>query len=238
MTKQLLKLTLALVLSTNSNAQDVEPKNKHYVAKNQNFADLGYGIADKQSIISAGYYHNWVLSKNKKVLRKIYIGTGIRFTGFFGKDVYFVSAPPSLYAIPANEDSLLGKTPAIYSVNAFINFGFNFTNKLQVGFDLDAVGFSFGPKGNPTFISNGVATKVDAKPTAFNVLLIGANDKGTLNGGLYIRYKLTEKTAIRATYHTLFTELTTSATVQTVPEKNNRFRHATNLFGIGVAYYF
>jgi hypothetical protein len=232
------KVALILLINNVTFAQNNDAKINEYKAENQKFGDLGFGIAKNQAIITAGYYQNWVLSKSRKFLRKIYIGSGIRFTGFSAKDIYFTSAPPTLYGIPANEDSLKAKTPYIYSVNAFINFGYQFTAKLQIGFDLDVIGFSFGPKGTPSFISNGAAHVVDAKPTVFNILLVGSNDRGTLNGGLYIRYKLTKKIAIRATYHTLFTELTTTQKVQTFPELNNRFRHGVNLFGLGIGYYF
>ena len=241
MSKMINKYFTVLIILFVSNvlfAQEDQMKEKKITPGNHQFIDLGIGIAKNQGIITGGYYHNWMLSKKRKIIRNIYIGTGFRFTGFFGSNIYFTSAPPALYGIAANEDSLRGKTPYIYSANVFINFGYQFTEKLQIGFDLDAIGFSFGPMGTPDFISNGVPNIVDAKPTPFNVLLVGANDIGTLNGGLYVRYKLAPKISVRATYHTLFTELTTAQKVQTSPELNNRFRHGANLFGVGVGYYF
>ncbi len=231
-------LLMSSCLNANLFAQDIPDKKKEYIAENSNFIDLGFGFAKNHSSVTACIYHNWVLSKKRKVLRKIYIGSGIRFTSFYGKNIYFTSAPPSLYGTPANEDSLNEKTSFIYSVNALINFGYQFTNKLQVGFDIDAIGFSFGPKTNPTFISNGIETNEGAKPTPFNVLLVAANDRGTLNSSLYIRYKITEKMAVRASYHLLYTELTTNQKVQTNPELNDRFRHGVNLFGLGINYCF
>lgn len=206
--------------------------------KTESFVDLGVGFAASENILTAGYYKSWNLSKEKRILKNMYIGTGARFTGFTGKDIYFTSAPADLYGNAEKEDSLFGPTPYIYAVNGFVNFGYQFSDRLQVGFDLDAIGFSFGPTGTPSFIAEGVEQTSEAKPTTFNALLGGANDLGTLNGGLYVRYKVTDKVGVRLTYHTLFTELTTTTIEQTVPVTNDRFRHGANLIGLGASYYF
>ena len=39
-------------------------------------------------------------------------------------------------------------------------------------------------------------------------------------------------------YEHLFTELTTSTKIQTVPEQNDRFRRISDLINIGVSYHF
>ncbi len=206
-------------------------------AQNQSYVDLGLGFGNKEQIITTGYYKDWSLSKSKKVFKNIFVGTGVRFLGYFGKDIYFTSAPPSLYETP-NEDSLFAPKPALYSINAFVNFGYNISEKIQVGFNLDAIGFSFGPTGSPSFISNGSSIVAPASPTKLNVLLVGANDIGTLNGGLFIRYKATDRFGCRISYHTLFTELTTQQVLQTFPEQNDRFRHGSNPIGVGINYFF
>jgi long-subunit fatty acid transport protein len=168
----------------------------------------------------------------------MYVGTGIRFTGFFGSYVSFQSAPPSLHTIKEKEDTLKAPSPKIYAANLLINLGYNFSQKLQVGFDIDAIGFSFGPKGSPKFVSEGESEVAFASPTSFNALLIGANDLGSLQSGLYVRYKFAKNLGVRASYHLLFTELTTSETLQTVPENNKRFRNSSNLIGFGLSYHF
>lgn len=235
MNKLLILAVLALLINVKTNAQKTASNDEPKLAQ---FVDLGVGLSKDNKIATMAYYKSWQLSNSKKVFRKIYIGTGARFTGFSGNNNDFRSAPPSLYGIPEKEDTLNAPTPKIFALNTFINFGYNFSSKFQIGFDLDVFGFSFGPTGNPTFISNGSKNSIKASPTLVNVLLVGANDRGTLNGGLYARYRVSEKIALRATYHTVFTELTTKETSQTTPEKNNRFRHGFNPVAIGVSYLF
>jgi hypothetical protein len=206
-------------------------------SQNKSYLDFGVGAAKKEQIITVGYYKNWNLSKSKKLFKNIFVGTGIRGLGYFGKDKYFTSAPPSLYGT-TDEDSLFAPKPALYSINSFVNFGYNISKKIQVGFNLDVIGFSFGPTGSPNFISNGISTVASASPTKLNALLVGANDIGTLNGGLFVSYKLNDKIGFRVSYHTLFTELKTKQILQTIPSQNDRFRHGSNPLGIGFNYYF
>ncbi len=216
-------IAILIILSSNALAQKTK------------YIDLGLGFAKNEQIFTTGYYKNWNLGKSNKKSKKVFIGTGVRFFGFFGKSTFFTSAPPSLYGT-VNEDSLFAPKPALYAINTFINFGFDISTALQVGFNLDVVGFSFGPTGSPSFITNGNSTTTKASPTKLNALLISANDIGTLNGGLYVRYKLKDKFGVRLSYHTLFTELKTTQKVQTNPIQNDRFRHGSNPIGFGFTY--
>jgi hypothetical protein len=119
-----------------------------------------------------------------------------------------------------------------------VNLGYNFSPKLQAGFNIDLLGFSFGPEGTPVFKGSGSQTTTKAKPTGFNVLLVGNNDRGTLNSEFYLRYKVSKKVGIKAAYEYLFTELTTDTKVQTTPEQNDRFRNKASLFSVGISYHF
>jgi hypothetical protein len=132
--------------------------------------------------------------------RRIVLGTGLRFTSFFGQDVVFTSAPPDLAADPLNMDTLLAPTPYIYALNAMLNLGFNITPKLTAGFNIDLVGLSFGPKGTPTFISQGQEQQANVSPTPVNVLLVGDNDLGSLNSHFFAKYSLSEKWRVQLAY--------------------------------------
>ena len=202
--------------------------------KKQQFADLSFGFGNKQGSIVAGYFYNWNLGKNKK----FFIGTGARFNAFYGTGVNFTSAPSSLAGDKAKEDTLLASKPGVYSINLLINLGYNITPKLQAGFSIDLLGASFGPEGTPIYIKNGVPASTKAKPTGFNALLIGNNDRGSLNSEFYGRYKFNEKFGVKLAYQYLFTELTTSTKIQTVPENNDRFRNKSSLISIGFSYHF
>jgi hypothetical protein len=178
------------------------------------------------------FYKNWELgAKNKFV-----VGTGLRYTGFFGSNIWFTSAPNDLAIEPSSVDTLFGSSPAINSLNLLINLGFNVTEKLQLGFNIDAIGISFGPTGNPTFTGNGQSKSTEASPTSPNILLVGNNDKGSLNSHFYGKYKLSDKWGVKLAYQFLFNELTTATAVQTTPVSNDRFRVKSSQFFVGLNY--
>ncbi len=220
-----------LLYSIHLNAQD-NPK-----AEQQSFAEIGVGLNSNHTVFSAAYHHNWHLSATKKTWKDFYIGTGLRFNAFGARDVTFISAPPSLYKTD-NADSILAPAPAIYNVNIFLNLGYQITPKLQVGFDIDVAGFSFGPNGSPIFISGGVGQVVKVNPTPTNILLISSNNRGSLLSNLYVRYKISDKWGARLSYQTYYAEITTEKLWQTVPVNNQRFRHTTKLIGLGFNYNF
>lgn len=203
----------------------------------QSFVEGGIGFNANHTIIKAGYYRNWRLSENKRFFDKMYLGTGIRFTGFGAKEIRFTSSPPGLYN-SFLADSIFAPAPALYAINIFFNIGYQLSERMQAGLDIDVVGLSFGPNGSPTFISNGVAQTAKVNPTPVNTLLIGANNRGSLLSNLYLRYKITDRWGARVSYQTFYAEITTEELLQTVPENNQRFRHVTKLLGLGVNYHF
>jgi long-subunit fatty acid transport protein len=207
-----------------------EPTSK----KNDLNVDLGVGLGSSKISITSAFNYNWQLGKKKKIV----IGTGIRYTWFSGNNINFTSAPSKLAADEKSVDTLLASTPNVHSLNLLINLGYNISPKLQVGFSIDVVGFSFGPTGNPTFISDGKSKVSEANPTKANILLIGDNDIGSLNSFFYAKYKLTERFGIKLGFQYLFNELTTTTNVQTLPTQNDRFRAKSALGYIGVTYNF
>jgi hypothetical protein len=227
MQKQLFLFLIAISLVSAVSAQKITDRK-------QRFADLSFGFGSSQGSISAGYFYNLNLGLKKK----FFIGTGVRFNTFYGSKVNYLSAPANLASEESKIDTLTAPKPSLYSINALINLGYNFSPKIQAGFNIDLIGFSFGPQGNPTFITNGTPILTKAKPTGFNGLLIGNNDRGSLNSEFYLRYKINSKFGVKVAYQYFFTELTTTTEVQTIPEKNDRFRNKASLFNIGVSYHF
>lgn len=226
--KHFFSLAVVILITLAASAQ------QKTIAKKQQFADLSFGFGSSQGSIAAGYFYNWNFGKK----HKFFIGTGARFNIYYGKNISFLSAPASLAAEESKTDTLVGANPGIYAFNALINLGYNFTPKLQAGFNIDFLGFSFGPEGSPVFRSNGGQVNTKAKPTGFNVLLVGNNDRGTLNSEFYLRYKINNKFGVKAAYEYFFTELTTATKVQTVPEQNDRFRNKASLFSVGISWHF
>ena len=126
-------------------------------------------------------------------------------------------------------------------MNLTINLGYNLSRRLYAGFNIDVVGFSFGRKGSGILTSNGTTTiEPNAKPAAFNALLTGDHDRGTLNSEFFLKYAFQERWAVKAVYQFLFVEYETQQRTQTFSDgsMNNRFRNKGKNFGLGIAYHF
>jgi len=221
-------LSLFTIIHFSANAQEASTK------KTEQLADLTLGFGSGQSTVSFGYFKNWNVGKKQS----FYIGTGVRLSNAFGRNQVFTSAPASLAANDANVDSLFSSRSSTYAFNAILNLGYHLSPKLDVGFNIDLIGFSFGPSRIKLFTGNGAQSAPSAQPTSLNILLVGNNDRGTLNSEFYLRYKVSKKWGIKLAYQHFFTELTTTNKVQTIPVQNDRFRNITNLFSLGVARHF
>ncbi len=221
-------LSFLTIIHFSVNAQDASIK------KTEKLADFTLGFGSGQSTVSFGYFKNWNLGKKQS----FYIGTGVRLSNAFGKNQVFTSAPASLASNSANKDSLFSTSASTYALNAILNLGYHISPKLDIGFNIDLIGVSFGPSRIKLFSGNGTSTTTTAEPTGMNVLLVGNNDRGTLNSEFYLRYKVNNKLGVKLAMQHFFTELTTVSKVQTLPAQNDRFRNITNLFSVGVAYHF
>jgi|APTNR8051073442_1049403.scaffolds.fasta_scaffold00001_271 hypothetical protein len=199
-------------------------------------------IGNSEGTISAMVGYDWELWKSKKFA----IGVGGRVTSYFGTNQYYITAPAELTSgstgpgvifkenIDENIDTFLIKSPQVNSINVFINLRYKFNEKLIIGFNIDAIGFSLGAQKSGNYI-NGTQTAVEnSKPTAFNVLLISDNDRGSLNSELYGKYYLNDTWGIKLGVQFLFTEYTTDTEVQQFPEPNDRFRNKSLLLAFGI----
>ncbi len=140
--------------------------------------------------------------------KRFYVGYGVRFTSYFGRNGDFVTAPADIsegnFFKPQNEeklDTLFMPTAQTNSLNAAIFLMYKFSDKFSLGFNIDAIGFSFGKDQTSTFSSfseNIATTSSNASVTNFNVLLTGDYDIGSLNSEIYAHYDASEKIAIRA----------------------------------------
>lgn len=206
--------------------------------------DGTFSFAKYQGALSIHYSHLWKIGKS----RKLALGVGGRITSYLGANQYYITAPAKITSgstspfvifkenIDENIDSLLIQSPQVTMLNVSINIEYQITSKFTTGFNIDAIGFSFGGEQSANYI-NGVTGKItDAKPTAFNALLISDNDHGSLNSELFVKYKFNRKWSVRTGAQFLFTEYTTETDVQQFPEPNDRFRRKSLLFGLGVNY--
>jgi hypothetical protein len=218
---KLLTISFFLFLALSSFSQDNGPGN---------YADLTGAIGSNQGSVSIDYFHLWRLGKSKK----IEVGIGGRFTSYLGNSQYYSSAPASLAADEKKSDSLLLSSAQVNALNLAINLGYRLSPKVGVGFNIDAIGFSFGAHQDGSYINGSQVQATSGKPTSFNILLVGNNDQGSLNSEFYLRYFFAKDLAIKLAYQFLFTEYTTETKVQQLPEANDRFRNKASLFSLGI----
>jgi hypothetical protein len=181
------------------------------------------------------------------------IGYGLRFTSAFGSNTDYRTAPAKLTSgnesivalfsddLVANIDTIRFPKTQINSLNISINLEYAISRKLEVGFNIDAIGVSFGGNQTGTFTANSPVrsslsgTMQEAKPTAFNLLLISDSDRGSLNSEAYVRYRFTPKVSVRGGLGFQFNEYTT---LRKLTLENDRFRAKNAMPLLAVSYHF
>lgn len=207
------------------------------------YGDATLAVGNSQGTLSVLYGYDWELGSKKKFM----VGLGGRFTSYFGRNQYYRTAPAKLTSgssglfvifkpdIEANIDTFLIKSPQVNSLNLLINLRYAWSNRLHMGFNIDAIGFSFGADKGGTYLNFPEGSASRAKPTSLNILLTSDNDKGSLNSEFYVRYFLTKRWALKAAAQFHFTEYTTSTAVQQFPGPNDRFRNKSLMLAVGVS---
>ncbi|MBG9377028.1 hypothetical protein I5907_12355 [Panacibacter sp. DH6] len=211
--------------------------------------DFSATAGSKQGTLAAAYSYNTRFGKS----HKFDIGLGVRNTAYFGTKKDFITAGPArltrTFTTPfaiffagqqeSNFDTLVVQRSFVNAVNIALNLGYHFNEKISAGFNIDLVGFSFGTKTNGVFKSNGqTITEPSAKPSAFNLLLTGDHDKGSLNSEFFLRYNLNSRWGIKGVYQFVFVEYQANSVEQTFADgsKNDRFRNKANNFGLGITW--
>lgn len=239
-------MILSLLLLVNiAMAQTVPTK------KTNRFIDLALTAGTSQGSVAFSYVHNWKIGKKQKWE----IGVGGRLTSYFGTKKEYVTAGPARltrsHAIPfliffadqkpENWDTLNVQRPFTTAFNATVNIGYHFNKKWSAGFNIDLIGVTIGRTTNGILTSNGT-TRNDSKvkPSAFNLLLTGDHDLGSLNSEFFISYKFSDNWSLRGVYQFYFSEYTTTRLNQVASDGTviNRFRNKVNAFGMGISRHF
>lgn len=169
------------------------------------------------------------------------VGYGLRLTSAFGHTTDYKTAPPGLVKgrgkgsviglfskdLDENIDTLrLPKTQA-NSINLSFNLEYALSRRVELGFNIDVIGFTFGSKQSGTFIANSPlrsplsGTVQETRLTPFNILLGDKSDRGSLNSEGYVRYRLSPRISLRTGFSFQFNEYTTN---RTLTFDNDRFR--------------
>ncbi len=209
---------------------------------------------------SAALSYNKLFSVVKS--NKFKIGYSIRATYFNRSNMEVSTAPARLTAgkssllallesekLTYNIDTLLLGNTSTAAFNIGIKLNYQINKKIDLGFDIDAIGFTIGSTNDGQLIGkngtphsgrkfNNNTLNSQAKPTSFNLLLISDSDIGSLNSELYARYALNDKIGIRGGVSFNFVEYTTENNVnyKTSNETNNRWRYKSLLPMLAVSY--
>ncbi len=237
----LLTILISMIINLGFAQESTEVKNGYKY--NNNF-DLALASNGNQSLGALSWVHFHSITKKKKFK----IGYGIRFNSQVGKNLYYVTAPASLTSkrndpgvlfskiYYENIDTFYVSKAQSNSLNISINLQYTIKEKFDIGFNIDAVGFSFGGKTTGKYIAyqspdNG--TTQTAAPTSLNLLLVSDNDIGALNSELYFRYWFKPKWAIKAGASFAFTEYTTEKKLRL---ENDRWRNKSLMGMIGITF--
>jgi hypothetical protein len=150
------------------------------------------------------------------------IGYGIRYTGFVAANKFYVTAPAKYTSpiqslgtifsetIEANIDTVTTPTANTNSINAVIHLEYAIRKKLDLCFNIDVIGFSFGTQKEFNVISSsfdpGQSPVQSGSPTRLNLLLTSDNDIGSLNSEFFVRYWLKRNVGLRVGMTFLFSE--------------------------------
>jgi hypothetical protein len=187
-----------------------------------------------------------------KKKQKLQLGYGLRFTSFIGANKFFTTAPSkytsdvqgpgTIFSETINEniDTITTATALTFSLNLALYINYTLTPKIDVGCNIDVIGFSFGPSKSFNVISSvydaGQEPVQRASPTTFNLLLTSDNDIGSLNSEFYLRYKFNSKFSVRGGYAFLFSEYQTDEALSFDEGRivNDRYRYKASMGFVGV----
>jgi hypothetical protein len=239
-----MKKTIAIIL-TLSFAWSLPAQDENdapYLLKNT-YLNGTVGLGSKQfaGALSWEKLHGIGKKKNLK------IGYGIRFNVYSGSDQKYLTAPAKITGASSfnnSYDTVSFKKVQSNSINLAFFFQYTLFKKLDLGFNIDAIGFSFGAnqtgsystsKYKPSDIPNIIKyeTTTSAKPSPINALLVGDNDLGMLSSEFMARYWVTEKLAVKLGFNYLFTEFTTDKMLR--GGTNDRYRNKSKLLEIGIS---
>lgn len=184
--------------------------------------------------------------------KKLEIGYGVRATNFIGANKFYTTAPAKFTSpvqnlgtifsetFEHNIDTITTATSFTNSVNGAVYIQYKLTARLRVGFNIDAVGFSFGPTKKFNIISSafdgGQVPVQNGKPTRLNLLLTSDNDIGSLNSEFYAGLHVTEKLGVKAGLTFLFSEYRTEKNLSFDNGRimNDRYRYKSAMALVGI----
>lgn len=194
--KKLTITILLLIIIVKTNAQSVRV---------YEHISLGLATASKVTVPSFGYAQTIEFGKENSYR----IGTGLRLNYFSLKNRAFDGVETKINNVS------ITPTPKINgaSINIPIIAEFH-TKKFLVGVNIDIIGVSFGKKRENPIIKNysGTLDSLNASPRSMSLLLLGKNNRGTLNSEVYVGYNVSDEFTVRAGISSLSSSFTSRYT--------------------------
>lgn len=222
---RLLSLTLLALCSTLVIFAQSEEKETEI----PQYLDLAIGSNGNENMASLSYMHTWGVGK-KKNLQLTY---GLRFSTYRGKDIEFYSAPPEFYGIPEKTDTIIIAAASQSNIALFIGATYRIKNKLELGFNIDGLGYTFGPDRSYDLVGDMSQVMRYASPNQISALLVGSNDIGMIKAEFFVAYSLNPHWMVRLGVSNSFVEYKTKGEIQA---GNTRFRGDPFMPMLGLRY--
>ena len=221
----LIIIALALVIGLNAaQAQKTESVNRL-----RQYGDVSLAFGEG-FLGSLAYQHTWGLGKSQK-LRLSY---GFRLTGYSGPEREFYSAPIEYYMIEEETDTLTISDPGMSNLALYIGATYRVGTKWEFGFNIDALGYTFGGDRDGVFTgNNGETINATVNPNQVTALLVGANDIGMIKAEFFAAYQFNDRMTLRAGFNNNFIEYKTATELQA---GNTRFRADPTAYFVGFRY--
>lgn len=222
-----------------------------------------FGRINRTADISAatnGDFNTIALSVNRlhglgRARRRFRVGYGLRFTAAYGRNTNYRTAPADLAKGPGgysalglfkptlvqNLDTLRLPQTRAYALNADLHLEYAISHRVEIGFNIDIIGFTVGPDQVGTFIANSPVrsplsgTVQPAHLTTVNVLYGDQSDRGSLNTEGYVRYRINPRIGLRTGLSLIVNEYTTT---RQLTFNNDRFRSGNTRVLLAVSYHF
>lgn len=188
--------------------------------------DVSYGFNKDSFLNGVSYKPMFGFFSNDRFK----IGLGVRYSGFMaGNGLKYERVDSAL-----DSSFLVLDRPQTHSFNTVFETTYTMWNKLEIGFNIDIVGYGYG-KGrtaNYQSLDGALAGAQASDAPNLDLFLFGKRDKGQLGSEFFLGYKFNPHLGVRAGLSHLITE---HQSVQTL-EGENRFRHLGNFIFASINY--
>ncbi|GAB4019514.1 hypothetical protein GCM10028808_57510 [Spirosoma migulaei] len=239
---------ISVLMPVSIRAQSTETDVPDYARITQRI-DLGFATNGTYSTLALSINRLHGIGRS----HRFRVGYGLRLTAAAGRDTEYKTAPSSLVKGPGhgsvlglfsknlidNLDTLDVPSTQANSLNISLNQEYAISHRVDIGFNIDLIGFTLGPNQQGRFRANSPAkstlsgTVQEAKLTPFNILLGDQSDRGSLNSEGYMRYRFANRISLRTGVSYTVNEFTT---LRKLMFNNDRFRSG-NVQGLLAASY-